>query len=273
MKMIKFTTKLFLILAATLLPTGVWGQEPFWMEVSNETDLQTALNAGGHIKMTGNIGATTNNGFTIGNTINVEVTLDLNGYTLSNNYYTSSRTSVITIHNGSTVTIKDSNGSGEGRGIITGGDSQNSVRGGGIHNYGTLTIQSGKISGNNAYIAGGGGTYTGGGGAIYNESGATLTIEGGEIYDNRAHQVGGIYNAGTLHLNGGYIHDNGSNTTNNTSDGIHNTSGATLYISGAPRIVNNSNGNIYLPTGKRITINGLLNGNEGEIGIKMQTHY
>lgn len=25
--MIKFTTKLFLILAATLLPTGVWGQE------------------------------------------------------------------------------------------------------------------------------------------------------------------------------------------------------------------------------------------------------
>ena len=269
--MIKFTTKLFLILAATLLPTGVWGQEPFWMEVSNETDLQTALNAGGHIKMTGNIGATTNNGFTIGNTINVEVTLDLNGYTLSNNYYTSSRTSVITIHNGSTVTIKDSNGSGEGRGIITGGDSQNSVRGGGIHNYGTLTIQSGKISGNNAYIAGGGGTYTGGGGAIYNESGATLTIEGGEIYDNRAHQVGGIYNAGTLHLNGGYIHDNGSNTTNNTTDGIHNTSGATLYISGAPRIVNNSNGNIYLPTGKRITINGLLNGNEGEIGIKMQT--
>ena len=241
------------------------------MEVSNETDLQTALNAGGHIKMTGNIGATTNNGFTIGNTINVEVTLDLNGYTLSNNYYTSSRTSVITIHNGSTVTIKDSNGSGEGRGIITGGDSQNSVRGGGIHNYGTLTIQSGKISGNNAYIAGGGGTYTGGGGAIYNESGATLTIEGGEIYDNRAHQVGGIYNAGTLHLNGGYIHDNGSNTTNNTTDGIHNTSGATLYISGAPRIVNNSNGNIYLPTGKRITINGLLNGNEGEIGIKMQT--
>ena len=269
-----------LLITLTLLFVcpGVWGQgtgtgtseDP--RLVSNETDLQTALNAGGHIKMTGNIEATTNNGFTIGsNTTTVNVNLDLNGYTLSNNYYVPQRTSVITIHNGSTVTIKNSNGSGEGRGIITGGDSQNSVMGGGIHNYGTLTFQSGEISGNNAYIAGGAGTYTGGGGAIYNESGATLTIEGGEIYNNRAHQVGGIYNAGTLHLNGGYIHDNGSNTTNNTTDGIHNTSGATLYISGAPRIVNNSNGNIYLPTGKTITINGLLNGNEGEIGIKMQT--
>lgn len=269
-----------LLITLTLLFVcpGVWGQgtgtgtseDP--RLVSNETDLQTALNAGGHIKMTGNIEATTNNGFTIGsNTTTVNVNLDLNGYTLSNNYYVPQRTSVITIHNGSTVTIKNSNGSGEGRGIITGGDSQNSVRGGGIHNYGTLTFQSGKISGNNAYIAGGAGTYTGGGGAIYNESGATLTIEGGEIYNNQAHQVGGIYNAGTLRLNGGYIHNNGSNTTNNTTDGIHNTSDATLYISGAPRIVNNSNGNIYLPTGKTITINGLLNGNEGEIGIKMQT--
>ena len=266
--MIRFTTKLFLILAATLLPTGVWGQEPSWTEVSNETALQTALNTSGHIKMTGDIAAATNNGFTIGSNSNVEVTLDLNGHTLSNTYYNSLRTSVITILSGSTVTIKDSNGSGN----ITGGDSYTSVKGGGIHNYGTLTFQSGKISGNNAYIAGGGGTYTGGGGAIYNELGAILTIEGGEICDNRAHQVGGIYNAGTLHLNGGYIHDNGSNTTNNTTDGIHNTSGATLYISGRPRIVNNSsNGNIYLPTGKKITINGALNGNEGDIGIKMQT--
>ena len=255
-----------LLITLTLLFVcpSVWGQE--WTEVSNETALQTALNAGGHIKMTGDIAAATNNGFTI-NIINVEVTLDLNGHTLSNTYYNQSRTSVITIHSGSIVTIKDSNGSGN----ITGGDSYTSVKGGGIHNYGTLTIQSGKISGNNAAIDGVGGTYTGGGGAIYNESGAILTIEGGEIYNNRAHQVGGIYNAGTLHLNGGYIHNNGSNTTNNTTDGIHNTSGATLTISGAPRIVNNSNGNIYLPTEMKITINGLLNGNEGEIGIKMQT--
>lgn len=269
--MIKFTTKLFLILAATLLPTGVWGEEPSWTEVSNETALQTALNTSGHIKMTGDIAAATNNGFTIGSNTTVNVTLDLNGHTLSNNYNTSSKSSVITIHNGSTVTIKDSNGSGEGKGIITGGDSFTSVKGGGIHNYGTLTIQSGKISGNNAAIAGGAGTYTGGGGAIYNESVATLTIEGGEIYNNQAHQVGGIYNAGTLYLKGGYIHNNGSNTTNNTVDGIHNTLGATLYISGDPKIENNSNGNIYLPTEMKITIDGSLNGNEGDIGIKMQT--
>ena len=277
--MIKFTTKLFLILAATLLPTGVWGQgtgtgtseDP--RLVSNVEELKTALNADGYIKMTANIGngegENQNNGFTIGsNTTTVNVNLDLNGHTLSNTYYNSQRTSVITIHSGSTLTIKDSNGSGN----ITGGDSFTSVKGGGIHNYGTLTIQSGKISGNNAYIDGVGGTYTGGGGAIYNESGATLTIEGGEISDNRAHQVGGIYNAGTLHLNGGYIHDNGSNTTNNTTDGIRNTSGAILTISGAPRIVNNSsNGNIYLPTEMKITIDGALTGDEGDIGIKMQT--
>lgn len=274
-----------LLITLTLLFVcpGVWGQgtgtgisdDPYL--VSNVAQLKTALNAGGYIKMMANIGngegENLNNGFTIGsNTTTVSVNLDLNGYTLSNNYYYGpQKTSVITIHSGSTVTIQDSNSSGNGNGNITGGISQNSVKGGGIHNNGTLTIQSGKIAGNNAEIAGGGGTYNGGGGAIYNESDAILTIEGGEICDNRAHQVGGIYNAGTLHLNGGSIHDNGSNTTNNTTDGIHNTSDATLYISGAPRIVNNSNGNIYLPTGKTITINGLLNGNEGEIGIKMQT--
>ena len=258
---------LFITLTLLFVCPGVWGQEPDWTEVSTETDLQTALNASGHIKMTGDIAAATSNGFTIGSNSNVEVTLDLNGFTLSNTYYNSQRTSVITIHNGSIVIIKDSNGSGN----ITGGDSYTSVKGGAIHNCGTLTIQSGKISGNNAAIAGGAGDYNGGGGAIYNESGAILTIEGGEIYNNTAHQVGGIYNAGTLHLNGGYIHDNGSNTTNNTVDGIHNTLGATLTISGAPRIVNNSNGNIYLPTGMIITINGELNGNEGDIGIKMQT--
>ena len=274
-----------LLITLTLLFVcpGVWGQgtgtgisdDPYL--VSNVAQLKTALNAGGYIKMMANIGngagEDQNNGFTIGsNTTTVNVNLDLNGYTLSNNYYYGpQRTSVITIHSGSTVTIQDSNSSDNGNGNITGGISQNSVRGGGIHNYGTLTIQSGKISGNNAERAGGGGTYTGGGGAIYNESGATLMIEGGEIYNNRAHQVGGIYNEGTLHLNGGDIHNNGSNTTNNTTDGIHNTSGATLYISGRPRIVNNSsNGNIYLPTDMKITIDGALTGNEGDIGIKMQ---
>lgn len=268
---------LTLVIGLLIMPTGAWGQTGTGTSedprlVSNVAQLKTALEAGGYIKMMANIGngagENQNNGFIIGsNTTNVEVYLDLNGYTLSNTYYNSQRTSVITIHSGSTVTIKDSNGSGN----ITGGDSYTSVKGGGIHNYGTLTIQSGKISGNNAAISGGGGSYTGGGGAIYNESGATLTIEDGEIYNNTAHQVGGIYNAGTLHLNGGYIHNNGSNTTNNTVDGIHNTSGATLTISGAPRIVNNSNGNIYLPTEKKITINGALNGNEGDIGIEMET--
>ena len=275
---------LFITLTLLFVCPGVWGQgtgtgtskDP--RLVSNVAQLKTALEAGGYIKMMANIGngagEDQNNGFTIGsNTTPVNVNLDLNGYTLSNNYYYGpQKTSVITIINSeSTVTIQDSNSSGNGNGNITGGISQNSVKGGGIHNYGTLTIQSGKISGNNAERAGGGGTYNGGGGAIYNESGAILTIEGGEICDNRAHQVGGIYNEGTLHLNGGSIHDNGSNTTNNTTDGIHNTSDATLYISGAPRIVNNSTGNIYLPTGMIITINSLLTGNEGDIGIKMQT--
>ena len=273
-----------LLITLTLLFVcpGVWGQgtgtgtseDP--RLVSNVIELNDALVAGGYIKMTTNIGngagEDQNNGFTIGsNTTTVNVNLDLNGYTLSNYYYGPQRTSVITIHNGSTVTIQDSNSSGNGNGNITGGISQNSVRGGGIHNYGTLTIQSGKIANNNAERAGGGGTYNGGGGAIYNESGAILTIEGGEICDNRAHQVGGIYNEGTLHLHGGSIHDNGSNTTNNTTDGIRNTATATLTISGNPKIKNNSNGNIYLPTGMIITINGSLTGDEGDIGIEMET--
>ena len=39
--MIKFTTKLFLILAATLLPTGVWADD---VSVGNWTALQDAIN-------------------------------------------------------------------------------------------------------------------------------------------------------------------------------------------------------------------------------------
>lgn len=275
---------LSLVFGFLIIPAGAWGQEtgdgtsgsPYL--VSNVAQLKTALEAGGYIKMMANIGngagEDQNNGFTIGsNTTPVNVNLDLNGYTLSNNYYYApQKTSVITIINSeSTVTIKDSNSSGNGNGNITGYTSQTSVRGGGIHNYGKLTIQSGKIAGNNAEIAGGGGSYTGGGGAIYNESGATLTIEGGEIYNNRAHQVGGIYNDGHLILKGGYIHDNRSNTNNNMSDGIRNTANATLTISGNPKIENNQYGNIYLPTGMKITIDGELTGNEGDIGIEMET--
>ncbi len=100
-------------------------------------------------------------------------------------------------------------------------------------------------------------------------AGSTLTVTGtGQITGgNNSGNGGGILvDGGTLILSGGSITGNIAAT----GGGIYN--GGILQMSGAPTVKNNTGGNIYLPNGHAtITLNGTLNGTDGNIGITMQT--
>ena len=176
-----------------------------------------------------------------------EVTLDLNGKTINRNL-TSSTTDGCVIKNLNSLTIT-------GTGTITGGKVSGS--GGAIINSGTLNIQGGTFNGNSA---------TANGGAIFNTG--TTTITGGSLTGNTAAQGGAIYNSGTLTISAGNI---SSNTASTNGGGIYHFDG-TLNISGAPSISGNQKSsaanNIYLASGKKITVNGNLS-NTTPIGVTL----
>lgn len=152
----------------------------------------------------------------------------------------------------------------EGRLTISGGtitENTSSYFGGGIYNGGILTINGGTISYNNA---------TNGGGGIYNSGSFSTSISGGTIINNSANNGGGIYlNSGILSISGGTISDN---TASSHGGGIYYY-GGTFNLSGNPTVVSNTvsgeANNIYLPNGKKITVNGPLTGTNGSIGITM----
>ncbi len=157
------------------------------------------------------------------------VTLHLNGATIDR-HLTTAKASGCAIYNQGTLTIS-------GSGTIKGGYNDDSgIKGGGICNTGTLTIQSGTISNNKATSSGGG---------IYNEG--TLTIEGGTIQNNQSVNSGGggiCHNGTTFNLQGGPIIK--SNTTNGVTS------------------------NVYLTASKEITITGNLTDNTNKIGVSIQ---
>jgi hypothetical protein len=101
--------------------------------------------------------------------------------------------SVLTVDSGTTLvldslTITGGSGTVEHNRFVSSG--------GGINNNGTVTLNSGSISGNAASV----------GGVISN--GGTVTLNGGSITANTAVAGGGIYNFGTVTLNGGSISAN-----------------------------------------------------------------
>jgi hypothetical protein len=133
-----------------------------------------------------------------------------------------------------------------GLGIINGWDFSSfygtDPRGGGILNFGTLTLRGCAVQGNEGFgISGaGGGIYNAGtlsisdstvsdnfataGGGIYNEGGRTTTVSNCTISNNTAGDGGGIYNAyplGTKHgpVAGTVTVTNNSTITNNTASG------------------------------------------------------
>ncbi len=157
-------------------------------------------------------------------------TLDLKGNTINRNLTTTAKDDGCVIFNEGTLTIKNTTGTGY---ILYGNNSDGGeVHGGGICNAGTLTIQSGNISNNTSYSSG-----------------------------------GGIYNTGTLNIQGGTIT---SNTASNTSGGGIYHNGTAFSLQGNMTIsgntANGATNNVYLESGKKITIAAKLT-NTTAIGI------
>lgn len=219
----------------------------------------------------------------------VTVTLDLNGCSIDRGLKDEDPISdgnVITVNG--TLTLTDSVGGGE----ITGGNNEGD--GGGVVNYGTITMDGGTISGNTANSEGGGvlnegtftiddGTISGntathGGGVLNN---GIFTIDGGTISENTAgpaNQGGGVRNYGTFTMSGGTIYGNSA-----TNGGGVFFAGGTFEIQNAPVIQGNVTGgmyedgiytggtasNVYLDSGKTLTVTGPLS-NTSPIGISME---
>ena len=166
-------------------------------------------------------------------------TLDLNGHAI--NRELSSETDdgqVVVISSNGNLTIKDSSANADGIGKITGGySSYNGMNysdgGGGIYvEGGSLTLESGSITGNKAFKNGGG---------VYVGSGGTFTMKGGSITDNTADDYGGGVYVGsscTFTMTDGFI---GSTATPNKAcmgGGIYIWNG-NVTISGNAQIIGN----------------------------------
>lgn len=176
-------------------------------------------------------------------------------------YTAGSNDTYLHVPSGKTFTL-NLNGNIINRNIVQNSESAK-ADGCAIYNEGTLTITgSGTIQGGNNSDA----TDIKGGG-ICNAS--TLTLESGAIrWNMAATSGGGIYHTGTaLNIRGGTIQAN-TVTTGNGGGVYHN--GTAFNLQGAPYISGNSaNGatnNVYLESGKKITIAAKLT-NTTAIGI------
>ena len=213
---------------------------------------------------------------------NRTVTIDLNGYILDRGLTERvSSGEVFNVANGSTLNLSN--------GIVTGGYGDD---GGAIQNKGTTNLTGVTISGNAANDRGGGiGNKSGatltmtnctisnntcndktdprGGGGLFNAEGGTATLTNVTITGNSVAQYGGagICNYGTLTLDGCTITGNAAK-----SDGGGIWTNGTLNLQGAMTITDNTidNGqlsNLYLKSGKVVTVTGSLDGSN--IGIYM----
>jgi hypothetical protein len=209
--------KLFILLAALLCATTSWADD---YSVNTDSKLREAIqNDGANITLTGDI-ELTNSTLDIKN--NRTVTINMNNYTLDRGLTQRGEGGgqVFTVREGSTLNLSN--------GIVTGGWGG---AGGGINNEGTANLTNVIIRGNTADDRGGG---------IVNKSGCTLTMTNCTVMDNISKDQtsnpggGGIYNAGTLTINGGSITNNQARTV---AGGIGNV--GTLQIKGAITVTDN----------------------------------
>ncbi|WP_340691132.1 right-handed parallel beta-helix repeat-containing protein, partial [Hydrogenobacter thermophilus] len=132
--------------------------------------------------------------------------------------------------------------------------------GGGIYNYGMVTIQNSTISDNNAD------PFFGSGGGIYNNSSSTLNIQSSNISNNTSRYGGGVYNDSnsTVTIQSSTI---SSNSAGNNGGGILNYYG-TVTITNSTISGNNANlssgGGIYNNSGTLTITNSTISGNSAD---------
>ena len=181
-------------------------------------------------------------------TIKGTVNLCLNGHTLQK----SGADYIVTVGSGATLNLYDCGASGN----ISGHQIQS--RPGAVVRVtgGTFNMYGGTIKGSWIQSANGGGVY------VY--SGA-FNMYGGTISGNKnqSGKGGGVYvNNGTFHMSGGTI-------SGNSGYGVYIDSGS-FTVSGAPKITGNSFRNVYLNSGKTITITDALS-DTASIGVETKT--
>jgi len=227
---------LFLIIALLCLPLWglggqAWADEATWTEVGDDANLRSAIADGAFIKLTADIDLSNS---TLSIATGTTVTIDLGGHTLNRGL-----TARDWDHGGQVITARSGATLNLSNGTLTGGWGGN---GGGIANEG------GTVNLTNVTITGCVGDDRGGG--ISNGTGGTLTMNGCTItgnisYDKTAPKGGGgIYNAGTLNMQGkNIINDNWK--------------------------PNGMRSNLYLKNGTVITVTGDLEGSH--VSVDMET--
>ena len=243
--------------------------------VDSWAKLQTAMNKGGYVQLTGDADITAGSGDTALQVDEyITVNLDLNGHVLSRGLTSpADYGNVITVYG--TLTVKDT-GTG---GRITGGNNKND--GGGVIVYGDFYLEGGAITGNAARNAGGvcvcskgnnhgmfemnggsitGNTATGAGGGVHVDSQASFTMNSGAtVADNTAaNGGGGVYVRGTFEMDGGVI--GGEDAANSAS------SGGGVYVANTGSFTMNSGATVTSNTattnGGGLYVSGLKSGGE-----------
>ena len=228
-------------------------------------------------------------------TINGTVNLCLNGHSITKTSESDTFAGVIKVESGSSFTLCDCNGSGAGNGKITHADGETGrgVLVGSPNSRPSTTsfiMYGGTISGNRTNLQDGagvrvhgasfkmyGGTISdncvegnpnyGGGGVNAHDSGEFI-MYGGEISRNKSDVDGGgvAVVASSFQMYGGTI---SGNTAKDNGGGVY-FNGSTFNVFGNVNItgnkVNSSPNNVYLPTGKTITVAGKLTGSN-QIGV------
>jgi len=100
--------------------------------------------------------------------------------------------------------------------VISLGDAQDPVGGGGIYNQGDLTLYTSKVIQN---------ATSGGGGGVRNEG--DLFCNSCDILNNVANEGGGIYNSGVLNIHASSVNENSSS---GAGGGVYNTEEALFYL-------------------------------------------
>lgn len=276
--------KYFALALALVIATAAFGGTAAAIEVENETALRNAVESNQTITLKNNIEL--DRELVIDG--RVTITLDLNGKTLSNTA-SRGRTFVIAVKESSTLTIKDSGGTGkilndasdEPRGIIIGGSAYNTIDATPC----TVTLESGTIEVGDLGVAVyainskegdpvetvftmTGGKITGATAAMAFGRTAIINIKGGDIETTDYAIAGNGTNDGSIYCGGTEINISGGNITAGNVVVYHPQNG-TLNISGDCKLeghdgIQMKSGTVNI-TGGTITATGNLS--ETEIDI------
>ncbi len=268
--------KIISLLLSLILVIGAIPFCPFSALAFSQEDLIESIAEGYDIKLENDIYPTKCIVIPAG----ADVVIDLNGKKLDRGLKTCIEDgSVIRVEKGAKLKIKDS--TGYNAGMITFGAA---YKGGGIYNCGTTILEGGTLCDNLALN-----DNTGFGGAIYNDTGATLSLKGGIIEYNRARVGAGVYNAkgATLNVQGVkyeiskgavkyQIYDNAHISNNKAkADGSGIANFGEMNLKDAPVIEENNDDDVYLKNGTKINVTGELKGQKGSkahVGLKTDSN-